>query len=105
MSGKTSSSKTILLFYRYFLKNDQANKTLIRPILQSNTISGSNSNHLSSKYVNFMGTYITMRKRLRREKELLNSYNINLQRVDQMKKIEDVAKYVGLRLTNNKNSS
>ncbi len=49
-------------------------------------------------YENFMQSYMKMKKHIKEENDLLESYQINVKR-DTRKEIENVAKRCGLRLT------
>ena len=114
------SNTTIKLLYRHFCKsipkqlysiNSTANgikdNLYKRVILEEiekfnmNANTQENKERLTKKYNNMIINFIEMRKNIKKEQFLLNYYGIN-QHQDQMEKIQQVARYCGLSITDTK---
>lgn len=100
------SKNTFKLFYRNLCKDLQLkNLNIFRDFIRDE-IDRINKTNLSRDkieeekkyYENFMISYMKMKKHIKAENDLLESYNINVKR-DTKKEIENVAKKVGLRIT------
>jgi predicted nucleic acid-binding protein len=100
------SKNTFKTFYRVLCKNlENKNLRLYKDYIQDE-IERINKTNLKKNeieeeklyYENLMLSFIKMKKHIKAENDLLESYNINVKR-DTKKEIENVAKRVGLRLT------
>ena len=100
------SKNTFKLFYRNLCKDLQLkNLNIYRDFIrdENERINKTNLDKIKIEqekeyYENFMKSYMKMKKHIKAENDLLESYNINVKR-DSKKEIENVAKRVGLRLT------
>lgn len=100
------SKNTFKLFYRNLCKELQLkNLNIYRDFIRDeiDRINKTNLTKLKLEeekeyYESLMTSYIKMKKHIKAENDLLESYNINVKR-DSRKEIENVAKRVGLRLT------
>lgn len=100
------SKNTFRLFYRNLckdlqLKNMNIYRDYIRDEIERINKTNMNENKIQEEkiyYENIMISYMKMKKHIKAENELLESYNINVKR-DSKKEVENVAKKCGLRIT------
>jgi len=100
------SKSTLKLFYRSLCKEGQLkNLNMYRDYIRDEIDRINKSNLSPNKieeqkayYEGLMTSHMKMKKHIKAENDLLESYNINVKR-DSKKEIENVAKRVGLRIT------
>ena len=106
------SNNALKLLYRHFYKNNPilrtSNVNLYKDFIKDEVVKFQLKDYTPEvkerklkQYSNLILNYIEMKQNITKEQFLLNYYGVN-EYVDQMKKIQQVARYCGLNITDTK---